>query len=317
MKFWNKSMRYYDFLSLESLNVDETTEAFIVANPDETYSLRLVPEGTLKSLSCDMLGRQTTYWPINLPLTSPDKIAKLLPDGELRGAPLSHDEVISFFGLDPRNIEAKPFKTPRQTLRFTRNEDLESIISSVFRNWGVLRRPLPSWLTHAEERTSPEWVSINTNVLNGHIFSKENFDSLANLSRSKYSTFSTPYTSKNDVLSELKNVTKSSFKLFVYLCLSVSAIDFLLTSLCFLRLWHDKIPVEGSNLNENMRSSSLKTNLKVALYSTLLDSLFTVVNPFVSLLSLFVRSGTTIAFAMSNNQVENETYVEAIPMLVR
>ncbi|KTD02902.1 hypothetical protein Lfee_0646 [Legionella feeleii] len=301
---------YYDHTTLENLSVDETTEAFIVANDDGTYFLRLLPAGVLQNISCDMLSRQKTYWPINLPLTSPDKVANLFPEGELRGAPLSHDEVVSFFDLDPRNIEAKPFKAPQEILQAP---EVLQPISSLFPPLRL--RPLPFGLTHAEGRTSPEWVSINTNVLNGHIFSKENFKSLVNLSHSKYSTFFTPYTSKNDVLSDLKNVGKSSLKLFVYLCISVSAIDFLFISLFFWSSWHDKLPVEGSNLNENMSRSCL--SLKVALYSTLLDSLSTVVNPFVSLLSLIVRSGTTIAFAMSNNHVENEAYVEPITLLVR
>jgi hypothetical protein len=154
--------------------------------------------------------------------------------------------------------------------------------------------------------TTKEWISINTKVLNGDIFSKENFNSMMNISRSRYSTFFTPYTSKEDALAELKNTAISSLKLFVYLSLSVSAIDFIFTSYLFY-VGHDDIYIDPGNLKNSMNDFSFQ--VKVALYSTFLDSLFTLVNPVVNLLSLVVRSGATIASAVSYIHEENEKYV--------
>lgn len=100
---------YYDYTTLENLNVNQTTEAFIVENHDGTYFLRLVPAGVLQNLSCDMLSRQETYWPVSLPMTSRNTIAKLFPKGQLRGTPLSHDEVVDFFELDPTSVSPSRF----------------------------------------------------------------------------------------------------------------------------------------------------------------------------------------------------------------
>jgi hypothetical protein len=155
-----------------------------------------------------------------------------------------------------------------------------------------------------------EWISINTNVLNGDILSNKNFNSVMRISCSRYSTFFTPYTSKEDALDELKNTAVSSLKLFVYLSLSVSAIDFIAKSFLFFGIpivGHDVIYVDPSNLKNSMNDFSLQ--VKLALYSTLLDSLFTLVNPVVNLLSLVVRSGATIASAVSYIHEENEKYV--------
>ena len=158
--------------------------------------------------------------------------------------------------------------------------------------------------------TEKEWVSINTNVLNGDILTKKNFNSVMSISFSRYSTFFTPYTSKEDVLTELKNTAISSLKLFVYLSLSVSAIDFICTSSLFFvipKVGHDEIYVDPGNLKNRMDDFSFQ--VKLTLYSTFLDSLFTLVNPVVNLLSLVVRSGATIASAVSYIHEENEKYV--------
>ena len=102
-------LAYYDYTTQETLNVDQTTKAFIVENHGGTYFLRLVPAGVLQNLSSDMLSRQKKYWPVSLPMTSPNTIEKLFPNGQLRGNPLLHEEVVDFFKLDPISVSPSRF----------------------------------------------------------------------------------------------------------------------------------------------------------------------------------------------------------------
>jgi hypothetical protein len=132
---------YYDHTTLQDLNVDETTEAFIVANNNGTYFLRLVPAGILQDLSCDMLSRQRSYWPVSLPLTSPDKIEGLFPNGELRGAPLSYDEVVAFFELDPRNVLPSRFNNQVDEQVST---ELRELIAAVLEDRQAPAMPVPA-----------------------------------------------------------------------------------------------------------------------------------------------------------------------------
>ncbi len=153
-----------------------------------------------------------------------------------------------------------------------------------------------------------EWISINTNILNGDIFSKQNFNSMLNLSRSKYASFFTPIASKEELFSEIKNTITSSLKLFVYLYFSASVVDYILISSLFFgipKIGHSEILVDLDELKDDQNSLSYIT--KVALYSTLIDSLFTLTNPAVNLLSLFIRSGVTLATAIDFNHDQNET----------
>lgn len=285
-------IEYFDYINQETITADGTTEAFLVVNSDNTYSFRLVLEGSLQKLRCDMLNRETTYWRVQIPFHSKDLLEELFPNGKLRTTPLLATDAVRFFAIDPRITSATPFNEPV----VEQNEN---------RGFGVRGNDQAL-------RYNPEWISINTNVLNGDIFSKRNFDSMINVSRSRYSTFFTPYTSKEDVLSELKNTALSSLKLFVYLSVSVSAIDFFCTSIIC-----SELPYIGQGtiyVNHNLEGSidSFSLKLKLSLYSALLDSLFTLVNPVINLLSLVARSGATIVSAASYSHEENEPYVAPI-----
>lgn len=155
--------------------------------------------------------------------------------------------------------------------------------------------------------SNAEWRSFNTRVLSGEIFSKANFESLGKISYSKYSQFFTPFESKGQFFSTAANFSLSSLKLSVYILLSTSVLNYFLNSAAFF-YFHSPVLINTGDLKSDPSSFSFK--LAACFYSILLDSISTLINPFIDLLTLVIRSGVTIASVLSSDDVNtsnNET----------
>ncbi len=103
-------LTYFDPISLENVELDDTTILYLVKQ-DDNFLMKGVSSG-IDQLPHDPTTRATSYWLINTETLIKENLlinSKFFPNDELSNSAFTASEIKDFFGFDPNDIAPQAF----------------------------------------------------------------------------------------------------------------------------------------------------------------------------------------------------------------
>lgn len=99
---------YYDPITLENLDIDETTILYLVKN-GEKFNIKAI-SGGLSNIRKDPTSNATEYWPFKFDVLSQQLLnQKIFIENKLTDESLTSEEVKDFLGIDPEETPPETF----------------------------------------------------------------------------------------------------------------------------------------------------------------------------------------------------------------